>query len=50
MTSRDTGISMLAVGGFVMVADLLDVANYWPVGLALWLIGAVFYFARGGDR
>lgn len=45
MSSRDIGTSLLAVGGFVVAADLLDVANYWPLGLVLWLIGALFYFA-----
>lgn len=50
MSLRDMGTSMLAVGGFVVVADLLDVANYWQVGLGLWLVGVVLYFAPGGDR
>lgn len=50
MSLRDIGTSMLAVGGFVIAADLLDVSNFWPVGLALWLLGVVLYFAPGGDR
>lgn len=50
MASRDIGTSMLAVGGFVVVADLLDVGVFWPVGVVLWLLGAVFYIAPGGNR
>lgn len=50
MTLRDIGTSLLAVGGFVVAADLLGVVSYWPVGLILWLVGAVLYFSPGGGR
>lgn len=50
MGVRDLGTSMLAVGGFVVVADLLNIANSWPVGVALWVLGILLYISPGERR
>lgn len=44
MSTRETwGSSLASIGGYMVVADLLDTPNHWIIGLLWLLIGAVLF-------
>lgn len=40
--AENYGTTLASIGGYTIMADALDLANHWVIGVALLAIGAVF--------